>query len=354
MAQPSSPSGGATPLKLLAIAVVVGAVAGAFAWTAGWFSPGRITPAEVVDNLAPPGGPAAGFRRNHAKGVCFTGTFDSNGAGSALSRATLFAAGRYPVTGRFNLAGPDPAGPDGAARVRGLSLRLQTPDRQEWRSAMINPPFFPFATPQDFYGQQVASARKDDPQAMKDFAAAHPSLRAFGAWAGSAPYASSYAQDRFNSLNSFVFTNAAGTPQTVRWSFVPAAELVPLSAAEIKQRDPDFLIQEMTARVAQAPQKWTMTVTLAEPGDPTADPSQAWPDARRKLDVGTLVVSRIEPQVDGPCRDINFDPTVLPPGMSTSDDPFPAARSAAYAVSYDRRSAESKDLPRTRSTGAPK
>ena len=89
-------------------------------------------------------------------------------------------------------------------------------------------------------------------------------------------------------------------------------------------------------------------VTVANPGDPTADPSKAWPDDRRTVEVGTLVVQQIEAERDGPCRDINFDPTVLPSGMRTSDDPFPAARSAAYAKSYDLRTAEAKDYPRTR------
>jgi len=68
---------------------------------------------------------------------------------------------------------------------------------------------------------------------------------------------------------------------------------------------------------------------------------------RRTVEVGTLIVQRIEAERDGPCRDINFDPTVLPSGMRTSDDPFPAARSAAYAKSYDRRTAEAADYPRT-------
>jgi catalase len=58
-------------------------------------------------------------------------------------------------------------------------------------------------------------------------------------------------------------------------------------------------------------------------------------------------VQQIEPEADGPCRDINFDPTVLPSGIKVSDDPFPAARSAAYRVSFDRRTAEEKDYPRT-------
>jgi catalase len=94
-----------------------------------------------------------------------------------------------------------------------------------------------------------------------------------------------------------------------------------------------------------------MVVTIANPGDPTADPSKAWPEGRRTVAVGTLVVQQVEAERDGPCRDINFDPTVLPSGMKTSDDPFPAARSAAYARSYDLRTAEAKDYPRT-ATGA--
>ena len=90
-----------------------------------------------------------------------------------------------------------------------------------------------------------------------------------------------------------------------------------------------------------------MLVTVANPGDQTADPSKAWPEDRRSVDVGTLVVKKIEAEADGPCRDINFDPTVLPNGIGISDDPFPAARSSAYRVSYDRRTAEEKDYPRT-------
>ena len=35
------------------------------------------------------------------------------------------------------------------------------------------------------------------------------------------------------------------------------------------------------------------------------------------------MVDRIHPEHDGPCRDINFDPTILPDGITVSDDPFP-------------------------------
>ena len=112
-----------SPLGSLAlIAIVIGAGAAAFAYTAGWFSPERLTPTRLVAALAPPTGPALGHRRNHAKGICFTGVFEANGAGSELSKAQVFARGRYPVLGRFNLGTADPNAPDATVRVRGLGI----------------------------------------------------------------------------------------------------------------------------------------------------------------------------------------------------------------------------------------
>ena len=211
---------------------------------------------------------------------------------------------------------------------------------------MINAPVFPESTPQAFYALLLASASKD-PDAMKNFAAAHPEIAAFGTWDATGPWTASYAEDRFNSLDSFVFVNDAGTEHVVRWSLLPGAHPVSISPDDLAKRGPDYLEQEIAQRVAGAPQRWTLVVTIAHPGDPTADPSIAWPADRRAIEVGTLVVQQIEAERDGPCRDINFDPTVLPPGIRTSDDPFPAARSAAYMKSYDLRTSEAADYPRT-------
>jgi catalase len=332
--------------SLVLIAVVIGGGAAAFAYTAGWFSPQRLTPEKMVAALAPPTGVALGHRRNHAKGICLTGVFEANGAGSAVSYAQVFTRGQYPVVGRFNLGTADPDAPDATVRVRGMGLQISTPDGEVWRSAMIDLPFFPVSTPQAFYELLLASASKD-PDAMKSFAGAHPEIVAFGAWEKSAPWTGSYAEERFNSLNSFVFADSSDAEKTVRWSLLPAAQPVPISQDDLAKRGPDFLEQEITERVRGGPQRWTMVVTVANPGDSTADPSKAWPEDRRAIEVGTLTVQQIEPDRDGPCRDINFDPTVLPSGMRASDDPFPAARSSAYAKSYDLRTAEAKDYPRT-------
>ena len=332
--------------SLALIAIVIGVSAVGFAYTAGWFSPQRLTSDRFVEAFAPSTGVALGHRRNHAKGICFTGVFEANGAGSELSQAQAFTRRQYPVLGRFNLGTADANAPDATVRVRGLGIRISTPDGQEWRSAMIDPPFFPVSTPQAFYELLRASGSKE-PNALETFAIAHPEFAKFGDWAKTAPWTGSYAEERFNSINSFIFVDRSGNDHVVRWSLLPAAQPVALSPEELAKRGPDFLEQEIVHRVADAPQRWTMVVTVANPGDPTANPSEAWPADRRTIEVGTLIAQHVQAERDGPCRDINFDPTVLPSGMRTSDDPFPAARSAVYTKSFDLRTAEAKDYPRT-------
>ena len=82
-----------------------------------------------------------------------------------LSRATVFTPGRYPVIGRFNLGDPNPQASDATVGVRGLGIQITTPDGRQWRSAMINAPVFPVATPQAFY-ELLGLPHSTDPQAM--------------------------------------------------------------------------------------------------------------------------------------------------------------------------------------------
>jgi hypothetical protein len=59
--------------------------------------------------------------------------------------------------------------------------------------------------------------------------------------------------------------------------------------------------------------------------------------------VGTLTIDHIESEAPGNCRDVNFDPLVLPFGIAPSDDPLLSARSAAYSQSFTRRAGEKKE-----------
>jgi len=292
------------------------------------------------------GGVHPGYRRNHAKGVCVVGDFVSNGNASALSRAQVFAVGHTPVIGRLAIAGGNPNAPDSAVPVRSMALEFTAADGQQWRTGMNALPFFVVATPQGFYDQQVAAqpdpaTGKPDPAKMKAFLAAHPEAQRFIAWLKQQVPSSSWANDSYNSLNAFRFTNAQGQVQNVRWAMVPQAPYSPISDAD--KNNANFLQQDLRQRLAQGPLKWDLVITLAQADDPTNDATKAWPADRQKVTAGTLVITAAQDQADGPCNDINYDPLILPQGISGSDDPLLSARSAAYSASYNRRIHEQAD-----------
>ena len=97
---------------------------------------------------------------------------------------------------------------------------------------------------------------------------------------------------------------------------------------------------DLIVRLGKGSLRWHMIVTLAEPGDPVDDATRTWPAGRSTIDVGTLTLVRTSTEETGLCRDITFDPTILPSGVAPSDDPLLAARSAVYAASLARRDGE--------------
>jgi hypothetical protein len=70
----------------------------------------------------------------------------------------------------------------------------------------------------------------------------------------------------------------------------------------------------LVQRLAEGPLRWQLNITLANPGDPVNDASKTWPDGRKVINAGTLVLEKTQPQL-GECRDINYDPLVLPAGI---------------------------------------
>ena len=355
--RPLSPTSPQAIVRLALIGVLVALAAGAFAFTAGWLSPHRLTPARMVEALAQRGGDPRGHRRNHAKGVCFTGVFEANGAAASLSTAPMLAAGRYPVIGRFAIAIGDPRAADITGRVKSMALLIRSPDGQEWRTGMNAMPVFAVATPRDFYALTRAQdldprTGKPDPAAMARYAAAHPELKAFADWAKTAPWTGSFADQTYNSLNAFRFIGPDGQSHLVRWSMRATTPLAPASKAQLAALGPDYLQADLSRRLAQGPLRWTLMVTLAEPGDPSADATRAWPADRPQVSAGVLEVDQAQDEANGPCRDLNYDPTILPAGIAVSDDPLLAARSAAYARSFDLRTGETGAYPHTAGPGA--
>lgn len=346
-APPRPLSASSKVMRLTGIALVVAVVAAAFAYVNGSLDTHRVTPKKLIDSLETNNGIYPGYRRNHAKGVCVVGYFENSGQAKEYSSAAVFSDARTPLVGRFALAGGNPHAPDSGAPVRSLALRFDLANGEQWRTGMNTMPVFPVSTPEAFYemlqaGRPDPATGKPDPAAMPKFFAGHPESAAFLQWVKTAKPSASYATETYNGINAFYLVNAAGKRQAVRWSVVP----LDLNAADAAiAQDADVLDPDLARRLAAGPLRWQLRITLGNPEDPTFDATKVWPGDRMVLNAGTVVLQEIQPQNSGECRDINYDPLILPSGIEGSDDPLLAARSAAYANAYLRRTSEVGKLP---------
>jgi catalase len=337
-------------VRLGAIGVVMLTTAGAFAYAGGWLSPHRLTQDRMMAAFQDAGGSHPGFRRNHAKGVCVTGWFDSSGQAAALSKAAVFKPGRVPVLGRFALAGGMPFQTDAPATVRSMALRLLPQGGEEWRTGMNNIPVFPVNSARGFYEQLLAYAPdpatgKPDPAKTKAFLAAHPETAQALALIKKREVTSGFANSTFNSLNAFRLIDAAGASTLVRWSTVPVQSVAADGAAPSAAGDNNYLFDDLIAQIAQHPQQWRLIVTVGEADDPANDATLPWPEGRRQIDAGTITIDQAASEDSGRCTAVNYDPLVLPSGIEPSDDPLLSARSAVYARSFTLRAEEAHEKP---------
>ena len=343
-------SSGTALARLALIGVVLLVVAVAFAAVGGWLSPQRLTQDRMMAAFQEVNGPHPGFRRNHAKGVCVSGTFESSGAAVQVSKAEVFQPGRVPVIGRIALAGGMPAQADTPAQVRSMALRFLPAGGGEWRTGMNNIPVFAVNSAQGFYDQLLAARAdpatgKPDPAALRTFLAHHPETVRAMALIKARTVSSGFADTTFNSLDAFRFVNASGRYTAVRWAMEPLQPVAAETPAQAASADKDYLFDDLIAQIRRHPLRWRLIVTLGRPGDPTNDATLPWPADRPHIEAGTLRIDGVSGEDGGACTDINFDPLVLPPGIEASDDPLLSARSAAYSRSFTLRAAEKGQKP---------
>lgn len=295
---------------------------------------------QIVDTMNKLFGTHPATRANHAKGQVVEGRFEPAAAAAKLSKAALFSSGTVPVIARFSDATGVPNIPDGDinARPNGLAVRFLLPGGAQVDMVTNTLPFFPVATGEQFLQllQAVAATTPDSPKPspIERFVAAHPSVaKATGALTTPASLASA----QYNGVDAFVFVDAAGNRQPFRVRFVPADGIQSLPDADAAKQNPDFLWQELRARLAKKPIQFRVMAQLANSGDQTADPSQPWPEDRKLAELGTLTLTGIPADADKLARDNVFVPNNLVDGIEVSDDPLIDARAQSYAISFSRR-----------------
>jgi catalase len=294
---------------------------------------------QIVDALNKAFGVHPGFRANHAKGIVTEGTFKASSAAASLSKAAIFNGATIPVTVRFSDSTGIPNLPDGAAEANphGMAIKYHLPDGSETDMVINSLKFFLVATGEEFRDLFLAIAASPPgapkPTKLDEFAAAHPSV---GAASATVATPDSYADEEYYGVDAFIFVNKSGKRQAVRYQAVPN-RVVHISPADAAKRAPDFLSTELTQRLKRGPVTFHLKVQVAGSGDPTRDPTKAWPETRGIVDLGVITITRVVPDSDEAQKKLLFIPTALTDGIEASDDPLIELRGGAYAVSFSRR-----------------
>ena len=292
-------------------------------------------PARTVETFdALFGGPHAGHRPVHARGLLVEGDFTPAPGGAWLSRAAHLNGAGTPILVRFsNFSGvPDAEDSAAAASPRGMAIRFLLPNDVDTDIVAHSYNGFPAATPEDFLAFLRAIP---DPKALTAFAATRPAARDF--LAAAKPIPASYGSEAYFGVNALRFISAAGVSRYGRYRIVPGEGTQYLTPEQASARAPRFLQDELAARLNRTPLAFRLMVQLAAPDDPVADGSIAWPDHRATVELGVLTLRSLAADQDTAQRHLRFMPTNLVSGIALSDDPMLAARSHAYRVAADRR-----------------
>jgi catalase len=298
--------------------------------------------AQLVDTLRTLAGSHPGFRPAHAKGIVCAGTFRASPEARGVSRAPHLQGASVPTVIRFSNASGNPDVHDGAPNVRAMSVKFQLPDGAITDILANSIDGFMARTPEEFLEFLRAqlpdpATGKPAPDAVPKFLASHPGAQAFVGRLMQKPAPASYAQTSYHAEHAFLFTAADGSRRFGRYHFVPEAGEVTLSPEDAGKRSPSFLRDELESRLRNGPAAFRLFLQVAGETDPTNDPTALWPTDRSRVELGRLEVTGVSPTSAADERRLIFDPTNRTDGIELSTDPILLARSAAYAISYERR-----------------
>ena len=297
---------------------------------------------QLVDTLTKlAGGPHAGYRANHAKGIVVLGEFTPAKSAASITKAAHLQTTKSPVIVRFSDATGVPTIPDadGNAFPKGIAIRFTLPDSTTTDIVSISTNGFPAATPEDFLGllNAIAASGPDAPKPapIETFLGTHPAAKAFVSMPKLPPV--SFATQGFYGVNAFKFTNAKGETQYGRYRIMPVKGQQFLSADAAKKTTPNYLFEDLPKRLAKKPVQYKLSVQLADKTDNVNDATAVWPDSRKQVLLGTLTLKTVDADGVKLEKATMFNPLTLVDGIEASEDPILLARPAVYAVSYGRR-----------------
>ena len=304
------------------------------------------TPEQLVDALNGVfGKQQPGVRATHAKGVNLKGMFPASDSARSVSKAPHFQQTSVPITVRFSdFTGlPTIADTDKLASPRGMAIKFHLPDGSDTDLVAHSFNGFPAATADEFRELLIALGSSGPgvakPTALDSFLGSHPTAKKF--LESQIPPPVSYATVSYFGVNTFKFTNEEGKVTFGRYQIRPTAGEQSLPQAQARSAEPDYLSGEIRERVTSSPVRFKLLLQIADAGDDLDDPSTAWPDTRRQVELGTVEITQAVADNAAADRTLLFLPEALPVGIE-AQDPMIKARQDAYPVSYDRRTNEEK------------
>jgi catalase len=287
-------------------------------------------------------GPHPGFRPAHAKGILLTGEFKPAPEAVGLTRAPHVQRVSIPVTARFSDFAGVPAVADNDpqnASPRGFAVRFHLAEHAHTDIVAHSVDSFPTRTADEFLEFINALIATDPagphPNAIEQFLGKHPAALAFVQTPK--PIPTSFARESYYAVSAFRFTNAGGASRYGRYRVLPVAGNEYLDDAGTAAQTPNFLLDEIGARVTKEPVRFRVLVQLAQDGDVTDDSTVRWPESRQLITFGEISLTTVAPNNAAEQQRIIFDPIPRVEGIEASADPLFDPRVNVYLMSGRRR-----------------
>jgi catalase len=298
---------------------------------------------EVLQAFDDLNGPQPGFRPAHAKGILVAGRFTPAAGATSLTRAPHIKRSSTPVTVRFSDASGLPKIPDGDpnASPRGIAVRFHLAEHTHTDIIGHSVDGFPVRTVEEFlellHAVHASGQSGSSPTPIESFLGGHPSALAFVQTPKPLPV--SFLKESFFSVNAHRFINSEGASVYGRYRIRPDGNNEYLDAAAAAKQTPNFLFDDLKARLAESPATMRIVVQVAAKEDVVNDATVHWPKKRPEIEFGAIELLSVLTDNDSGQQHIIFDPIPRVDGIEPSDDPLLEPRAAIYLTSGRRRRA---------------
>ena len=281
-------------------------------------------------------------RAAHAKGTCCDATFEATPDAGRITRAPHMQGSPVRTTVRFSNGSGALNASDGGREPRGMAVKFHLDGKKSTDIVSINHHVFIVRTPEEVV--EFMRLRVPDPTtgqldfaALAAFVGARPESQRAAQLILGAPPLDSFLRMEYFAIHAFRFIAADGTVRFGKYHWRPALGVSTITPEEAAVRSPDYLREDLLARLASEPAVFELHLKIGAEGDDPDDPTSEWPDDREEVHLGRLTVTGPGADQEAGCETLVFDPTRLCDGIEATDDKILLARPGAYVVSSKRR-----------------